>query len=521
MKKGKKLGTGLLALTMAFATVLSGCGNNGKDAEGETGASSPSKSASSSASAPASASAQASPGQALEPVTLKWLLPKTGKMDKADEVFAAINKITQEKINATIDINMIEIGDFVQKVSMMIAANEDFDIVFTSNWFNAYVPNVAKGAYLPLDDLLEQYAPQTISSTNKAAWDAIKVDGKIYGTPIQQIYARQSGFNYRKDLLDKYGFNPSTVSKLEDLEPYLKQLKDGEPGLFPIEGLGSYIWENMQAYYGFDTMLGARMPGVLKFDGLTALNQFESQQFKDYLNLVRDWYKKGYIQKDAATTKTNYRVQGKYGIVTDPVTKPGGDVEYSTSQAGGIEYVGYGIGERPMTTGSIQASLNAINANSKNPERALMFIDLLNSDQELYNLVLFGLEGMNYTKTADGKVEQKMDGSYDGFLNFFVGNVFNSYYTKGQPDGVWEATAKINKDAKPSASLGFAFNVEPVKNEVAKVGAVVDQHLNALASGSVDPDKVLPEFLSKMKTAGSEKIVEELQKQLDAWAATK
>lgn len=517
MGKGYRSKTSLLAILTVFAILLSACSSNDKG-----NSSTPSASPSTSAAATPAESSAAPTEKTLEPVTLKWLVPKTAKMDKADEVFAAVNKITQEKINATIDFTLVELGDYDQKVSMMIAANEDFDIVFTSNWINPYGPNVAKGAYLALDDLLEEYAPQTIATTNAAVWDAIKIDGKIYGTPIQQIYARQSGFNFKKELVDKYQFDYTKVSKLEELEPFLQQIAENEPDMYPIEGKGHVIWENFLNYYGFDTLVGTIMPGAVRsFGDLTAVNQYETQEFKDYLTLVHSWYKKGYIQKDAATTKTDSRILGKYAVVTDAVTKPGGDIEYSNGQAGGVPYVGYGIGNRPLTTGSIQATLNAINRNSKNPERALMFIDLLNTDVELYNMIIFGLEGLSYTKTADGKVKQTLDGSYDGVLNFFVGNVFNSYYTEGQVDGVWEATSKINMEAKPSVALGFVFNSESVTNEVAKVQAVVDQYLDALASGSVDPDKVLPEFIQKLKNAGSDVIVGEIQKQLDAWSATK
>lgn len=519
MSNGYKKTTVWLSIVILLALLVSACSSNGNTGKQE-GQSSGSPAASETSTQEAAPEATQ---ENLEPVTLKWLVPKTATMDKADEVFAAINKITQEKINATIDFMLVDLGEYDQKVSMMLAANENFDIAFTSNWINPYIPNVAKGAYIALDDMLEKYAPQTMVSTSAAVWDAIKVDGKIYGTPIQQIYVRQFGLMFKEELLDKYKFDYTNVTKLEDLEPYLKQIKENEPDLFPLEGVGSTIWEGALGYYGFDALIGVKIPGAVKsFGELMAVNQYESQEFKDYVTLMHNWYQKGYIQKDAATSTTDYRSQGKYAVATVPALQPGGDAQFSSTQAGGTPYVGYGIGgQPPLTTGSIQATLNAVNKNSKHPERALMFIDLLNSDPEILNMVVFGLEGLSYTKNADGKVVQKMDGAYDGVYNFFVGNVFNTYYTEGQPDGVWEEMAKINEEAKPSVALGFVFNSEPVTNELAKVQAVIDQYLKALASGSVDVDKLLPEFIQKLKNAGSDTIIAELQKQLDAWRVKK
>jgi len=363
-------------------------------------------------------------------------------------------------------------------------------------------------------DYIKWLSCRTITEPPGYAWPTFIPSLQRKGTSL--------GWLLKKELLDKYTFDYANVTKLEDLEPYLQQIKENEPDLFPIEGTGSTIWENGLNYFGFDTLVGTKTPGAVRsFGDLKAVNQYESQEFKDYVQLMRSWYQKGYIQKDAATTTTNYRSQGKYAVVTDPVTKPGGDVEFSSSQAGGIPYIGHGMGGRPLTTGSIQGSMNAINKNSKHPERALMFIDLLNSDPEILNMVVFGLEGLSYTKSADGRVIPKKDGAYDGVYNFFVGNVFNTYYTEGQPDGMWEETAKINMEAKPSVALGFVFNSDPVSNELAKVQAVVDQYLKALASGSVDVDKVVPEFIQKLNNAGSDVIITELQKQLDAWAAKK
>jgi putative aldouronate transport system substrate-binding protein len=39
-----------------------------------------------------------------------------------------------------------------------------------------------------------------------------------------------------------------------------------------------------------------------------------------------------------------------------------------------------------------------------------------------------------------------------------------------------------------------------------------------LKAGQLDPEENLPKFLEKQKAAGSDKIIAEAQKQLDAWS---
>ena len=54
---------------------------------------------------------------------------------------------------------------------------------------------------------------------------------------------------------------------------------------------------------------------------------------------------------------------------------------------------------------------------------------------------------------------------------------------------------------------------------MASVGAVKDEYELSLDTGAVDPEKALPEFLEKLEAAGSQTIIDEIQKQLDEWKA--
>ena len=178
-------------------------------------------------------------------------------------------------------------------------------------------------------------------------------------------------------------------------------------------------------------------------------------------------------------------------------------------------------GDRPLQTSAIVAALSGISKTSKNPERALMLLEIMNTDKQYFNLIAFGIENKHYTKSSDNEIVQKLDGNYDGVLTFFLGNVFNGFYTSGQKPGIWDETAKLNAESKPSVIIGFAFDSEPVASQIAQCTAVTTEMLNGIASGYLDPDKYLPEFLEKLKKAGADDIVTEAQKQIDEWAKTK
>lgn len=62
------------------------------------------------------------------------------------------------------------------------------------------------------------------------------------------------------------------------------------------------------------------------------------------------------------------------------------------------------------------------------------------------------------------------------------------------------------------------INSSKVKNEVAQVNALMDEYMPGLNAGSVDPETVVQELIEKLKAAGLEKIMEDADTQLAAWA---
>lgn len=76
-----------------------------------------------------------------------------------------------------------------------------------------------------------------------------------------------------------------------------------------------------------------------------------------------------------------------------------------------------------------------------------------------------------------------------------------------------------DREAEISPVTGFTFDPTPVKTQLANCASITTEMIPALSSGSVDPKKVLPEFLQRLETAGVNDIIAEKQKQLDAWKA--
>ncbi|CAI6080791.1 ABC transporter substrate-binding protein [Cohnella rhizoplanae] len=499
----------LTSISLAAALTAAGCGNSNNNGNASPSASA-APSASSTASASASASASPSASSELEPVELTWYYPQNAANADLALVNEAVNKITKEKINATIKLSPIDFGTYEQKMNTMTASGEKMDIIWTSSWLFKFDQNQLKGAFLPLDDLLKTHGQQLYDSLEKKFWDDATLQGKIYAVPNFQFSAQRASLVIQKRFIDKYNLDTSTIKKMEDLEPFLKQIKDGEPGITPF---GTQKGFYTALLYGIDT----KVPVYYTDETNTVLPEITKERKENYA-LAHSWYTKGYINPDAATLKAANDVynKGTTAVWFDWTGKPGSEVEYKAAD-GGYDVELVPMGEAVFTGAA--STLNAISRTSKNPERAMMFLELVNTDKELYNTLVYGIEGKHYEKTTGNFIKINQDAGYFTNTDWIFGNITNEYLPEGSPADKIEQTIKMNNEARVSKYNGFVFNSEPVKTEIANVNAVNEEYAASLGTGTLDPAKYLPIYEEKLNKAGAEKIRAEKQKQLNEWLA--
>ena len=65
--------------------------------------------------------------------------------------------------------------------------------------------------------------------------------------------------------------------------------------------------------------------------------------------------------------------------------------------------------------------------------------------------------------------------------------------------------------------MGFAVDNSKFKTEYANCTNVIAEQSEFLELGLTNPDTGLDKFINDLKTAGSDKIIEECQKQIDEW----
>lgn len=446
-----------------------------------------------------------------ETVNLVWWTIGTEPKELA-AVNEELNKYTEEKIGVTVDIKYASWGEYGEKLSKIVQSGESYDMAFGAGISN-YTDLVSKGYFADLSQIVPTAAPTLWDFIPKELWQGVTLNNQIFGVPAYKDSAQSQYWVWDKELVERLGIDYESINTLEELEPALKKIKEDDPSKYPLvihgaEGINGF----MSSINRIDTFLSKPEVGV-KYDGdtPTVISPWEQDYVMDNLRILHKWFNEGYINPDAATlTETP-----KYRPVFGAQGYPHADADWTVSS--GYPVVSHMYYGPAYSTGSIQGSFIVVSEASKYKEEAVKFIELINTDAYVRNLIAFGIEGQNYEKTGDNTIKILND-RYQ-VPAYSQGTFFNMYVTDPAPAEKWTDLQKHMEKAFSSPALGFTFDTKNVQNQIAACANIYDKYNSSLITGSVNPDEVVPKMLEELNKAGYQEIIAEAQAQLDAYLA--
>ncbi len=459
------------------------------------------------------------------PVNLIWYAPGAGTFPYTDAqaVYDALNAKLAKDMGITLTMKVTgAFGQYKETMPLAMAAGEKMDMIWTSNWSNDYLKAATDGLYEPLDELLPKFAP-TIWKDTKDVLEAVRVNGKIYGVWNQQIAAKTSNYIAREALVAKYGWKLDSVKQFSDLEPMLADVKKGEPDLIPISTRRPTA-EWALPYLGITNVgtLGDVMGVRVEDKSCKVFSLVDDPEFLKIINLSWDWFNKGYIAKDGMTYSNDQWGQmangGRIAFDAHNTWVPGAEVAMAPY---GQKTIRQPFGGSFVEGASITSTLNAVSSRSANKETSVKLLEYLWTNQEAFNLLVWGIEGKHYAKLPNGMIKPDPKAGYYTNSPWVYGNVFLSYPLDGTNPESPKMTYDLNQKAKKATIMGFALKLDPIKSLVASVSAVKDQFYYPVTAGYVDPADMLPKYRAALKQAGLDQLIAETQKQIDAWLATK
>lgn len=501
---GKVMATGALAGSGALSALLAACGGS-------------------------------TPGNTNSKVTVTYTFDAFTQLSDAPLVAQAMSNTPQFKnLNIQVALNPIDQASYNQKLQLGYTAGQEYDVVFTAPWVNNYTQNAQKGNFLAIDDLLPKYAPELYKSLPTAFWDAVKVNGKIYGVPNQNYFAYVNGVFINQKFAQKYAsYLPAgdTLSSYQALEPFLDQIKAHEAGVTPIYMATGGIaagWIFSGLDWGFDVFDGTGGVAGIRYtdSSLQIVNPYATPEFQQAVALRWAWGQKGYFKKDPIPPDQGaVAVQnGQYAVLIGQQAKPN-DIP-GIEQHYGVQLTVKKVGPTFISTQGILQNMNSIPRSCAHPQQALQFMNLVNSDATIFNLLCHGIEGKHYVFVDKSK---KLIGyptgvtatssKYNPGTDWMFGNEQNGYYTDPASVGIYANIQQANATAPRSAAFGFSFDPSNVTTQIAQLTPITGgtgSLTDALGYGQINPQD-LPKYLSQLKQAGADEIMAEAQKQLNAW----
>ena len=440
------------------------------------------------------------------------------KPDNLDELLENANKIIGEKVGAKLDIQYLGWGDYSKKMSVITSSGENYDIAFADN----YVVNAQKGAYADLTELYKKEGADLYKALDPAYIKGNTVNGKIYAVPVAANVASSQNFAFNGPLLEKNGIDISGVTSYETLEPVLKQIKEKAPDVMPFA-----VGKNFIPSENFDYPVANGLPFVIDLEGDTTkiVNRYEVPRFVEHLKTLHKYYEAGYIPKDVATSDTGYDLSQDTWLVREETVGP---ADYGNSLLSRVANRKIEISQLTKNYKKSQTTQVAnfvISNNSKNKEKSMELLTLLNTNPELLNGLVYGPEGENWEKVEGKENRVRTLKAYNGnthMSGWNTGNNWILYINENVTDQQIEDSKKILAEAQESPALGFNFNVDPVKAEVSSITNTMKEYDTAINTGTVDPDVEIPKMMDKLKSEGAyDKVLKEMQKQYDEFLASK
>lgn len=436
-------------------------------------------------------------------------------------------KEAEKRTNVDMDIKLIPLKDFDPKMAVMFAGGDIPDVVQNVGGATdkSMAGSVQAGVFMPLDDLLNEYAPNLMKAVPKEAWAEVSYKGKIYGVPTWLSNPSRRATYIRTDLLEKTGL------------PVPKTMDDFLNVLRAFKKLGVKAPYQMRENFKYaDIVFGAYDALGYQFtekDGQIVPKFFNAENMEKALGVYKTMYDEDLIQKDFATIQPpqyNESIEGgNAGIWTAnaasllnfrtkiTASNPEAKVDIIPSPIGDNNQKGYGL------YSSVNTSLYINSKVSK--EKAIRIIKLFEWMQtpEAMNFYSFGIEGEDYT-VKDGKIDYKFpvgktaedESGFRNMLHWIGDGTINRERTEllpGGPDVLKALDETLSKEG--IGGIGFVPDLESFSQFPDLASKRPDQapkliidHMIKMIYGK-EPISDFPKVIEEYKQKGGSEIVKE------------
>lgn len=427
--------------------------------------------------------------------TLVWYLPADRQAD-TQLVCDEINKIIEPKIGAKIDIQYIASSDFSERLRLIMASQDEFDLCFTG-FSNPYLDGVRRGGFAEITDLLNEYGSELKEVVPDYLWEAANVNGELYAVPTFQAMTKCRAAYFDEALVKKYNFDVSKVKKMEDIVPFLEAIRDNEKGNYFPSGVPAldYFYEDPYRYE--DTSIS-----YVKYDSVDKklIFQYDIPEMQYARETIKEWRDAGFFAPIGTSAGSD-----QMAVWYTDGYRPG-DIE-DREITRGAQIVAAPLSDFMMERKGATTTMTAISATSKHPEKAMQFLVEVNTNPDVFNLCAYGIKDKHYEMIDETHIKLIPNSGYKPGGNWKYGVLFNSYLLEGYADDLWDQIKAVNDNSRKAVLLGFAADESPVTTQISQMANVIGEYAEINNGTATDLNGKIAEFNKKIEGSGKSDLM--------------
>ena len=463
-----------LFLVFCFIVVLAACGSSNQSSSSTADTSSTPAGSSTAATEPA------------EKPVLKVIMIDYGNIKDTPDEKMVLDWVG-EKIGAEIKPILLPTSTEVDtKIALKFAANEDFDIYpefMQGKNQGAATKKFKAGQIISLSPYIDQYAPNMKNPDllPEDFLDGVTFDGEVLGLPNGQLLASRYVISVRGDWVKK--LEMGNIETLDDFASYLDKVKNtdlngnGANDEIPLftggwaTGSGQYeltTWNQIFLQHGGNSWID---------DNGNYNISILDPNYKLMLQTLQDWYKKGYMLKEAYTADPGVlreyqpkNLFGAFGFWWSEGLSVMMDLRKTIPEAENVVILPKGPGKNELLQPQRIYGLACVTSKCKYPEKAVSLFNLLLT-KEAQQVYTYGIEGVHWQYAdADKTLVNLMgvignDTSKAKYYGQYFGSIFGGLFGAPVNNAYSYEAANLVKaigtlPASPMLGRSFSYNDE-------------------------------------------------------------
>ncbi len=448
-------------------------------------------------------------------------LPGADCSDTIEAREAAINEITIPAINVAIDIQEVWISELTNTTSMGIAGDEQIDIVHVGT-VQTLSTMVGSEMLIDLNEgNLLQNRGATLCEIFADSMESGYVSGQQLAVPAKVYSAAGKGIFYNKTIADAAGVTLGDTITFDELEEALIAIHEYDSSIYPYYcGSGETMY--MYWLYSFETFGTSSSYGIVwdANEDTTIVNLYASDEFLEYCIRMQSWKDLG-LQPgdptDSTTAQDYFDAQQLFCVVAS--INPEQEITFSSDN---FEVASATLVDAVNTNSSVTEYMWGISASCSRPDKAMDLLNFIYENEEVANILMYGLEGVNYEFVDGSDTVITTNGTLDTTF-FYAGNTKNMLIETPAGEDYIEKLEELENSATTSPIVGYMFDDTDFQTESAVLSSTINQYLPQLQCGMAGSEEatiaLVNEFVAALEAAGINDVIAANQEQLDAYLA--